>query len=109
MRAKTFFATLACAALMTSAFAGQVLHGDTSEMGYTVHPEHATQGMTREQVRAELMAAKSQPGWAQMRVGATPTRFESKMTRAEVQAELVRAQKHPTWNARRVGAPVSID
>lgn len=109
MKAKTLFATLACAALTAPAFAGQVLHGANSEMGYTIHPDHATQGLTREQVRAELMAAKAQPSWAQMRVGATPTRFESKMTRAEVEAELLRAQKHPTWSARRLGAPVSMD
>ena len=70
---------------------------------------HATQGLTREQVLAELMAAKAQPSWAQMRVGATPARLESKQTRAEVEAELLRAQKHPTWNARRLGAPVSMD
>ncbi|TFZ04596.1 DUF4148 domain-containing protein [Ramlibacter rhizophilus] len=109
MKAKTLLATFACLAAAAPAFAGQVIHGANTEMGYTVHPDHASQGLTREQVRAELMAAKAHPSWAQLRVGASPTSFQSKLSRAEVEAELLRAQMHPTWNARRVGAPVSMD
>jgi len=109
MAIRKLFATLGLVALAAPAFASSVIHSTNTEMGYTTHPEHAQTGLTRAQVRAELDKARSEPSWAQVRVGVTPSRFASSLSREQVEADLLRAQKHPTWNARRVGAPVSMN
>ena len=109
MKVRTVVATLSLAVLAVPAFASGVIHSANSEMGYTTHPDHATPGLTRAQVLAELQSAQKAPNWPLVRLGETPTRFESKLTRAEVEADLLRAQKHPTWTARRAGAPVSMN
>lgn len=101
------FAT-AAAFIAAPAFADGTIHSAATEMGYTVHPDHAQTGKTREEVRAELEAARNSPAWASMRVGVTPTQFRSTLTREQVEADLLRAQQHPSWSARRVGAPVTM-
>jgi hypothetical protein len=91
------------------AFASNVIHSATTEMGYTVHPEHAQPGKSRAEVLAEMDRAKANGSWAFLRVGAPVPAQAGTLTRQEVLADLARAQKHPTWSARRVGAPVSMD
>lgn len=91
------------------AFASNVIHSATTEMGYTVHPEHAQPGKSRAEVLAEMDRAKANGSWAFLRVGAPVPAQVGTLTRQDVLADLARAQKHPTWSARRVGAPVSMD
>lgn len=103
-------AALAAATLAAPAFASGVIHPNTTEMGYTVHPDHAAEGKTRAQVVAELQAARKDSSWQSLRVGAPlPPKADQPRTRAEVEAELMRAQQHPSWAARRVGAPVTME
>ena len=109
MSCRTIASAAVLAAATAPAFASGVVHPDTSEMGYTVHPAHAQPGKSRAEVLAELDSARSQPSWAALRVGTTPTTFTSRLTRQQGEAELLSAQKHPSWSARRVGAPVSMD
>lgn len=109
MQIRSLAAVATIAACITApAMANGTIHSATTEMGYTVHPEHAQPGKTREEVRAELDAARNSPAWASMRVGVTPTPFRSTLTREQVEADLLRAQQHPSWSARRVGAPVTM-
>ncbi len=96
-------------AFAVPAFATNVIHSATTEMGYTVHPEHAQPGKSRAEVLAEMDRAKANGSWAFLRVGAPVPAQAGTLTRQEVLADLARAQKHPTWSARRVGAPVSMD
>lgn len=103
-------AALAAASLAAPAFATDVIHTATTEMGYTVHPDHATQTRSRADVIAEIDAAKKNGTWNLLRVGAPlpPAKAGKGLTREEVEADLLRAQQHPSWSARRVGAPVSM-
>ena len=101
---------LSLAALASPAFATEVIHNATNEMGYTVHPDHAKAGKSRAEVLAELDAAKKQSSWSLMRLGAPlPMTGGTPLTREQVEADLLRAQKHPSWSARRVGAPVTMN
>ena len=109
MALRTFAAVLVFAAVSAPALAADVIHPATSEMGYTVHPDHARPGKSRAEVESELQQARKSPGWASSRVGVTPTPFVSQLSRAQVEADLLRAQQHPSWSARRVGAPVTMN
>ena len=111
MRASaTLIATIILGGLAAPAFANDVIHGATTEMGYTVHPDHAAAGKSREEVSAGIEQAKRDGTWNYYRVGTPPpVKAGTPLTRAQVEADLLRAQQHPTWSARRVGAPVTMD
>lgn len=107
---RSLTATLMFGALAAAAFASGVVHHANTEMGYTVHPDHAQAGKSRAQVTAEIEEARKDGSWAVLRVGgAVPAKSSGPgLTREQVLADLQRAQQHPSWNARRVGAPVTM-
>lgn len=106
----TVATVLSLAALASPAFANDVIHSATNEMGYTVHPDHATGSKSRDQVIAEIEAAKKDGTWQYHRLGVPlPVKGGTPLTREQVEADLLRAQQHPSWSARRMGAPVTMD
>ncbi|MDO9100241.1 MAG: DUF4148 domain-containing protein [Caldisericota bacterium] len=109
MKVRTSVAALSLTILTLPAFASGVIHNANTEVGYTTHPDHAITGLTRAHVIAELQAAQRSPDWSLLRLGISPTKFESRLTRAEVLADLLRAQQDPTWEGRRFGVPVSMN
>ena len=103
-------ATVLFAAVAAPAFANGVIHSANTEMGYTVHPEHAQPGAPAPDMAAEIAQARRDGTWDSYRLGVPrQVKAGTPLTRAQVEADLLRAQKHPTWSARRVGAPVSMD
>lgn len=97
-------------AFAAPAFAGSVIHSANSELGYTVHPDHAQPGKSSAEVLAEIEQAKKDGTWQYHRLGVPlPVKAGTPLTRAQVEADLVRAQRHPSWTARRAGAPVALD
>lgn len=106
MTIRTLLTTVAFAAIASPAMAAGVIHPANTEMGYTTHPDHATQGKSRDQVVADMEQAKKEGLWQYHRFGAPVPVKGASMTRDEVLADLDRAQKHPSWAQRRVGAPV---
>jgi len=106
MKIRTAFAALSFVAFAGPALASSVIHPAATEMGYTLHPEHAKPGKSRDQVMAEMEQSKKDGSWQYHRVGAPLPVKGNSLSREEVLADLERAQKHPSWAARRVGAPV---
>ncbi|MDP3857749.1 MAG: DUF4148 domain-containing protein [Stagnimonas sp.] len=110
MLIRTPMAVLVLAMASVPAFASGTIHSATTEMGYTVHPNHAQAGKSRSEVLAEIEQSKKDGSWNFHRLG-VPLPVKSStpaLTREQVLAELERAQKHPTWAARRVGAAVTM-
>lgn len=105
MKVRMLAASVALAALSVPAFASSVIHNANNEMGYTTHPDHATQGLTRAQVLDELKAAQKSPAWPLMRIGVMPDNFKSTLSRAEVRQDTLRAMQQPGWDGRNLDAP----
>ena len=96
MTVRTFLTALSLVAAVAPAMASSVIHPATTEMGYTMHPEHAQAGKSRDQVLAEMDQSKKDGLWQYHRFG-TPVPVKGKAaTRDEVLADLERAQKHPS-------------
>ena len=106
MSVRVFTVTLFLAA--APAFASSVIHSANTEMGYTVHPEHAQPGKSTSEVTAEMEQSKKDGTWKFHRVGAQVPVKIGALTREQVLADLERAQKHPTWSARSRGASVTM-
>lgn len=106
----TLIASILFGALAAPAFGNGVIHSANTEMGYTVHPDHAQITKSRAEVTAEIEQARRDGTWNYYRLGAPlPIKAGTPLTRAQVEADLLRAQQHPTWSARRAGAAVSMD
>lgn len=110
MAIRTPMTILILAAATVPAFASGTVHSATTEMGYTVHPDHAQPGKSRSEVLAEIEQSRKDGTWNFHRVGA-PLPVKSAgpaLTREQVLAELERAQKHPSWAVRRAGGSVTM-
>lgn len=110
MLIRTPMAVLVLAVASVPAFASGTIHPTTTEMGYTVHADHAQAGKSRSEVLAEIEQSKKDGTWNFLRVGAPlPVKSSAPaLTREQVLADLERAQKHPSWAARRAGAAVTM-
>lgn len=110
MHLRSLAFTLMSGVLAAPAFASGVIHHANTEMGYTLHPDHAQAGKSRAEVTAEIDQARKDGTWTVLRVGgALPAKSSAPgLTREQVLADLERAQQHPSWSARRAGAPVTM-
>lgn len=95
MKIHTLSAALALSSALAfpyAASASQTWHQTDTEIGYTIAPDHATAGMTRDDVKAELAAAKSDPRqWYLTNLNAAKpgwVKQGTSRTRADAQAEL---------------------
>jgi len=64
MKIQTLSAALALGSVLAfpiAASASSTWHQTNTEIGYAIAPDHATGGKTRDEVRAELAVAKSDP------------------------------------------------
>lgn len=110
MPMRTPMAVLVLAMASVPAFASSTIHSASTEIGYTVHPDHAQAGKLRSEVLAEIEQSKKEGTWNFHRIGAPlPVKSSAPpLTREQVEVELERAQKDPTWAAGSVGAAVTV-
>jgi hypothetical protein len=83
-----------------ASMAAGAYHPEPTEAGASFNPDHATQ-KTREQVNAELAAAKALPNWDRIsRSGAAwpAINVGPSLTREQVAASLQAAMSNPAWD-----------
>ncbi|MBO1017304.1 DUF4148 domain-containing protein [Achromobacter sp. SD115] len=95
MKIKTAATALALGSALAFPFAASASstwHQTNTEIGYAIAPDHATAGKTREEVKAELAVAKSDPKqWFLTNLNAAKpgwVRQGTSRTRADAMAEI---------------------